>query len=194
MIEQLTQLVKQFGGEAVVNNPAVPNELNEKVLNETGNGIFDALKGMLAGGNADMLSGLFQGNNASNSSNPIVEMITKQVAGNLMNKVGLDNGAASGVAGAMIPQILGSLIGNAKDPNHKGFEVSDLIGSLMGGDKGGNSGMASKIGAMLLDQNGDGKLDLQDALAALSGGGKGNTANNGGGLLGGLFGKLMGGK
>lgn len=193
MIEQLSQLVKQFGGEAVVNNPAVPNELNEKVLGETQNGIFDALKGMVAGGNADMLSGLFKGNNAASGSNPIVDMITKQVAGNLMNKVGIDNAAANGVAGAMIPKVLGSLIGNAKDPNVKGFEVSDLIGSLMGGNQGGNSGMASKIGVMLLDQNGDGKLDLQDALAALSGGGK-KTANKGGGLLGGLLGKVLGGK
>lgn len=193
MIEQLTQLVKQFGGEAVINNPAVPNELNDKVLGETQNGIFDALKGIVAGGNADMLSGLFKGDNAKDGSNPVVDMIMKQVTGQLTNKTGLDSGAASGVAGAMVPKILGSLIGNAKDPNVKGFEVSDLIGSLMGGDKGGNSGMASKIGAMLLDQNGDGKLDLQDALAAISGGGK-KTSNSGGGILGGLFGKLLGGK
>lgn len=193
MIEQLTQLVKQFGGEAVVNNPAVPNELNEKVLGETQNGIFDALKGLVAGGNADALKGLFKGDNAGNSSNPIVDMITKQVTGNLMNKVGLDNGAASGVASEMIPKVLGSLIGNAKDPNVKGFEVSDIIGSLMGGNKGGNAGMAGKIGAMLLDQNGDGKLDLQDALSALSGNGKAKASKGAGGL-GGILGKLFGGK
>jgi hypothetical protein len=45
--------------------------------------------------------------------------------------------------------------------------------------------MARKIGAMLLDQNGDGKLDLQDALSALSGNGK-VTANKGAGGLGGI--------
>jgi hypothetical protein len=131
------------------------------------------------------LTGLFKGENAGNSSNPIVDMITKQVTGNLMNKVSLDNGAASGVASEMIPKVLGSLIGNAKDPNVKGFEVSDIIGTLMGVNKGGNAGMARKIGAMLLDQNGDGKLDLQDALSALSGNGK-VTANKGAGGLGGI--------
>lgn len=142
-------------------------------------------RGLVAGGNADALTGLFKGENAGNSSNPIVDMITKQVTGNLMNKVGLDNGAASGVASEMIPKVLGSLIGNAKDPNVKSFEVSDIIGTLMGVDKGGNAGMARKIGAMLLDQNGDGKLDLQDALSALSGNGK-VTANKGAGGLGGI--------
>lgn len=193
MIEQLTQLVKQFGGEAVVNNPAVPNELNNKVLNETSNGIFDALKGMVAGGNADMLAGLFKGNNAANASNPVVDTIIKQVAGNLSSKTGLDKGAASNVASEMIPKVLGSLIGNAKNPNVKGFEVSDLIAALLGGEKGANASMASKIGAMLLDQNGDGKLDLQDALAALSGNSK-TKSNKSGGLLGGLLGKVLGGK
>ena len=32
MFDQLSELVKQFGGEAVVNNPAVPNEQNDAVM------------------------------------------------------------------------------------------------------------------------------------------------------------------
>ena len=32
MFEQLTELVKQYGSDAVVNNPAVPNEHNEAVI------------------------------------------------------------------------------------------------------------------------------------------------------------------
>jgi hypothetical protein len=34
MFEQLTNLVKQFGRDAVVNNAAVPNEHNEAVMSE----------------------------------------------------------------------------------------------------------------------------------------------------------------
>ena len=194
MLEQLTQLVKQFGGDAVINNQAVPNELNDKVLKATENDIFGSLKGLLASGNADAVTDLFQGNNASKASNPVVEVITNQVAGNLMNKFDLDKSAASSVVTKMVPQVLGSLIGNAKDPNYKGFEVSDLVGSLMGGDKGANSGMANKIGAMLLDQNGDGKLDLQDALAAFSGSDNKKTSTKDDGFFGDLLGKVMGGK
>ena len=36
MFDQLSELVKQFGGEAVVNNPAVPNEQNDAVMQEAG--------------------------------------------------------------------------------------------------------------------------------------------------------------
>ena len=39
MFEQLSSLMKQFGNEAVINNPAVPNEHNEAVLSEASNSI-----------------------------------------------------------------------------------------------------------------------------------------------------------
>jgi len=44
MIEQLTQLVNQFGGDAVVNNPAVPNEHNDAVMEHASGSILDSLK------------------------------------------------------------------------------------------------------------------------------------------------------
>ena len=47
MFEQLTELVKQYGGEAVVNNPAVPNDQNDAVMNEASSSIVDGLKNIL---------------------------------------------------------------------------------------------------------------------------------------------------
>ena len=46
MFEQLTQLVQQFGKDAVVKNDAVPNEQNEAVMQEASNSILDGLKNM----------------------------------------------------------------------------------------------------------------------------------------------------
>ena len=40
----MTDLVKQFGYDAVVNNIAVPNEQNEAVMNEASSSILDGLK------------------------------------------------------------------------------------------------------------------------------------------------------
>jgi len=48
MLEQLSNLVKQFDGDAVVNNTAVPNEQNDAVMNEASISILDGLKGMVA--------------------------------------------------------------------------------------------------------------------------------------------------
>ena len=185
MFEQLTQLVQQFGNDAVVKNDAVPNEQNEAVMQEASNSIVDGLKNMAAEGNISDLSSLFQGNNASDTSNPVVQKLTEQLTGNLGEKFGLSSDAASGVAGSLIPKVLGSLVGNAKDPNHKGFEVADIVNAISGGN--GNAGLmeaVSKYGGQFgLDQNADGKVDMSDAMAAVS------KKGGFGGLLGKLFGK-----
>jgi len=48
MFDQLNDLVKQFGIDAVVNNAAVPNKQNEAVMNESSNFLLEGLKNMVA--------------------------------------------------------------------------------------------------------------------------------------------------
>ena len=119
---------------------------------------------ILAKGGTSDLASLFQGNKTSDTANPVVQKLTEQFSGNLGSKFRIDAISASSVAGSLIPIVLGSLIGNAKDPNHKGFEISDLINAISGGS--GNSGLLdaiSKYGTQFsLDQNADGKMDMSD--------------------------------
>jgi hypothetical protein len=108
--------------------------------------------------------------------------LIEKVSDNINKNCNLDSAASNNIANNMIPQVLDSLLGKAKDPKQKGFELSDIIGSLTNGRGNDIMGMLAKMG---LDQNGDGKLYLQDAVAVLSGkGGK-----KAGGFLGKLFGK-----
>ena len=187
MFEQLTDLVKQFGGDAVVNNTAVPNEHNEAVMNEASASILDGLKGMVANGNISNLAGLFQGDNASDASNPVVKQLTDKLSGSLGEKFGLNSDAASGVAGSLIPKVLGSLVNKAKDPNDSSFQISDIINAVSGGGSQASGGIMDAIskygGQFGLDQDGDGQVGISDAVAAVS-------KNSGG--LGGLLGKLFG--
>ncbi|HSD15376.1 MAG TPA: hypothetical protein VLB74_12065 [Flavobacterium sp.] len=182
MLDQISELVKQFGGDAIVNNPSVPNEHNEAVMNETGNSILSGLQNMAAQGNVEDIAGLLKGGNFD-ASNPVVKQLTDQLSGNLGQKFGLSSDTASGVAGSMIPNVLGSLIGKANDPNQPGFNVSDIVNSI-----GGGSGLMDAItkygGQFGLDQNRDGKVDISDATAAVSG--------KSGGFLSGILGKLFG--
>lgn len=185
MLEQLSDLVKQYGNEAVVNNNAVPNELNEGVMDEASTSIFSGLQKIISEGGADKIGELFQGENAGSASNPVVKQLTEQFSGNLGEKFDLSGDAASGVAGGLIPKVLGSLIGKAKNPNDKSFEISDIVNSLSGGE--GNSSVMDAIqkygGQFGLDQNNDGKVDMSDAMAAV------NKKGGIGGLLGKLFGR-----
>ena len=184
MFEQLTQLVQQFGQDAVVKNDAIPNEHNEAVMKEAGSSIFSSLQKLASEGGAEKLAGLLQGNNAQNLSNPAVQQITQQLTGSLGEKFGLNNAVASGVAASLIPKILGGLVNKANDPNDS-FQITDLLGAITGGgaQSAGIMEAISKYGTQFgLDQNADGKLDIQDALAA--------TKSSGG--IGGLLGKLFG--
>lgn len=184
MFEQLTQLVKQFGGDAVVNNSAVPNEQNEAVMEEAGGSILSGLKEMASGGNLGDLAGMLTGKTPIDMNNPVVKELAGKVTGNLGSKFGLSPEAAGGVAGGLIPQVLNGLVNKAKDPNESGFNVSDLIGAISGGNGGGLMDAVSKYGGMLgLDQDGDGKLGMGDAMSAV-------TKSSGG--LGGMLGKLFG--
>jgi hypothetical protein len=185
MFEQLSQLVQQFGNDAVVKNDAIPNEQNEAVMSEASNSILSGLQKIASEGGTEQLAGLFQGNNAQDASNPVVQKLTEQLTGNLGEKFGLDSAAASGVASSLIPKVLGSLIGKAKDSNDSSFQVSDLVNAISGGT--GSSGLmdaVSKYGGQFgLDQNADGKVDMSDAMAAVS-------KNSGG--IGGILGKIFG--
>ncbi|MWB94731.1 hypothetical protein GON26_10175 [Flavobacterium sp. GA093] len=185
MLDQLTQLVKQYGGDAVVNNSAVPNEQNEDVMNEASSSIFSGLQKIASEGGTEQLAGLFQGG-AIDSSNPVVKQLTEQLSGNLGQKFGLSTDTSSNVAGSMIPQVLNSLVNKAKDPNDGSFQISDIINSISG-----NSGQASNIMDTIskygmqfgLDQNADGRVDVSDVVAVASS--KGGFS----GLLGKLFGR-----
>jgi len=185
MFEQLTQLVQQFGEEAVVKNNAIPNEKNQEVLNETSTTLMASLQKIASEGGIEQLAGLFQGNNAQNPSNPVVQQITQQLTGSLGEKFGLSNTDAAGVAGNMIPNLLSGLVNKANDPNDS-FQISDLVGAISGSgaQTSGIMDAISKYGTQFgLDQNADGKLDLNDAIAVTK------SSEGIGGFLGKLFGK-----
>ena len=77
-------------------------------------------------------------------------------------------------------------INKAQDPNQPGFNITDLISLISGGNGGGLMDAVSKYGGQFgLDQDGDGQVGMSDAISAV-------TKKSGG--LGGLLGKLFGGK
>lgn len=185
MFEQLTQLVQKFGNEAVVKNDAVPNEQNEAVMEEAGGSLLSGLQDMVAGGNFSDIAGMLSGKTPIDMNNPLVASLASKVTGDLGAKFGLSQDAAGGVAEGLIPKVLGGLVNKANDTNDSSFQISDLVGAISGGS--GNAGLmdaVSKYGGQFgLDQNADGKVDMGDAMAAV-------TKNSGG--LGGILGKLFG--
>lgn len=185
MLDQLLQLAQQYGGDAIAKNSGIPTEIKDNLLKETGSSIFSGLKDIASEGNTEQLISLFQGNNASSASNPVIKNLIGKVSGSLGQKFDLESSVTNNFAGELIPKVLGSLVGDAK--SGKGLNIQDIIMAISGGNGGNILDTLAKLG---LDQNGDGKLDLQDAVSALSGGNKkGKSSGSLGGILGKLFGK-----
>ena len=137
MLESLIQLVKDNAGDAIINNPAVPNEQNDAAIEATAGSIFDSLKSQFTGiGGMDMITNLFQGNEAA-SSNPVSGNIANDAISGLVKKIGLPEGAATGIISQLLPKVMDGLKSKTNDPNDNSFDFEGIVGSLTGGDAGG---------------------------------------------------------
>lgn len=175
MLEQLMGLIQDHSQDAIVNNPAIPNEHNNDAMQtilgaitggmqqqaQSGQGGLAGLAGLLGGQAGQGGSGLM--------SNPIVAGIAQQAIGGLMQKFGIGNGAAAGIVSQVLPGVLGSMISKTNDPNDNSFNMTDIMGVMA-----------------------DGKVDMTDVMNIagkfMGGGQQGGAAGGLGGLLGGLFG------
>lgn len=145
MFENLLNLVKEHAGDAIVNNPAIPNEHNDAAIETATSGIMDGLKGVLGGGgDASSLLNLFSGGGSNAGSNPIVNAISGTVANNLMQKFGINNSAASGIVSALIPTVMSKLVDKTNDPKDNSFDIGSIV-STLGGNSSGLSGMLGNI-------------------------------------------------
>jgi hypothetical protein len=161
MFEQLMDLIKQNAGEAVINNPAVPNEHNDAVVSEAGNSIIGGLKNMISQGNVQDVVNLFQHQGGNIAATPAGQQLSGGFIQNLMDKFGLSQGAASGVASNLIPQVLQKLVHKTNDPSDSSFNIQDIVSHLGGGGAAG------------------GGFDLQGLIGKFTQGG--NTGGNAGG-------------
>lgn len=199
MFEQLLQMVTSHGQDAVVNNPAVPNEHNEAVLHETTNSITSTLQGLLGGGGngaAQVLNMFSQQNaNADLSSHPVSQAISGNLVSSLMNKFGIGGQQAGGIASMLIPMVLSKLVGGASNApaGGGGLNIANIFSSLSGGNTGGlNIGsLVSQFAGNALDKNHDGHTDLADLVSAFSGQ-QAAPQQGGGGIMDALSGLLKG--
>ena len=199
MFDQLMNLVKQYSGDAIINNPAVPNEQNDEVISTASGSIIDTLKGMMSGAGAASVLNLFSQNNSEDVTNhPVTQNVSSNLITTLMNKFGLDSNKAGGIASALIPMVMSKLVSKTNDSNDSSFNLQGIFNSLSGNKTGGMDigSLVSKFGGNALDKNHDGQVNLADLTAAFSGNdtqsNDENKEQSGGGIIDsikGLFGK-----
>jgi len=195
MLEQLMGLIQDHSQDAIVKNPAIPNEHNENAMQTILQSVMGGLQNEAQGGNVGGLMGLLSGQGGQGGNlmnNPIVAGIAQNAIGGLMEKFGLSNSAAGNVIAQVLPGVLGSMISKTSNPNDSSMDFGGIMGSLLGGQ----APQAQQQGGFDFNQIGyalaDGKLDMNDLMrvggSLLGGGGQQQGGGGLGGLLGGLFG------
>lgn len=185
-------LIRQQAGDAVVNNPAIPNNQNEAALQAISNGIFGGLQQQAQSGNLADLIGMVmgQGNGANVNTSPVTQGVQQTVQQSLMDRIGISPQIATSIASVVVPMVLNKLMNKARDTNDPSVNGNEILSSVTGNKGVDWMGMASSVMA-------DGKLDMGDLMRIAGGfmGGNNNPNQNQsgsgglGGLLGGLFGK-----
>lgn len=165
--------------------PALMGAMQSNLSSADGaSGLLSALtSGKHDGSILDNLGGFLNGGDFSDGSKILGHVLggnQDTMVQGLSSKTGVDSSIISKILPMLAPIVMGYLGKQTKSKGvSNGSDLSGMLGGLLGG-AGGNSMLTS-----VLDQNGDGKLDVSDAMSALSGKKKGGLA----GLLGGLFGK-----
>lgn len=159
--------------QAVVSTalPALLGALQNNASSGDAQGILNAVRSKHDGSILDNLSG-FLGNDDTSDGNGILGHMLGNKRGAveqaISGKTGVSSGTVSKILAMLAPIVMGYLGKQSRNNNvNDGGGLTDMLGGLLGGQSGGN------ILGGLLDQNGDGKLGIDDV----------------GGLLGGFFGK-----
>jgi uncharacterized protein YidB (DUF937 family) len=152
MLENLQNLVREYAGDAIINNPSIPNEKNEEVVADASSSIVSGLKTAVANGNTDSLLSLFKNGSEAATTSPVARNIQDGFVHNLMQKFGFDQGKASGIASSLIPIVLQKLVHKTNDPGDNSFNLPGIIGSLTGG--GGIGNIMNSLGGANTEEGG----------------------------------------
>lgn len=205
MLDQLLGLIQQNSQQAVIQNPAVPNEHNEGVMETLLGSITGGFQENAANGNLQGIMSLLSGKEGTGSgllNNPIVASIASNAISAIVQRFGLSSGTASSVVSSVLPSVLGSLISKTSNPGDSSFDFNSVLGGLLGG--GASQSAGAQASGFDFNQIGyamaDGKLDMNDLIRVGGSLFDGSNAPAGnqqqqsggldlGGMLGGLFGK-----
>jgi hypothetical protein len=147
MLDNLLNLIKENAGDAIINNPAIPNEHNDAACETAANAIFKGLQGQIAKGGLKSVTDLFnQGGNVA--SHPAIKNIEQNLSGDMMAKFGLDKAAVGNIVSSLLPVVMSKLVSKTNDPGDSSFNLDGILGSL-GGKQGKSGGLLGSLGKLL---------------------------------------------
>jgi hypothetical protein len=151
MIDVILKMVQDNTQGSVVQNKKIPDNLNQNVQQEILNAITGGLSQAATSGNSQGLLDLV-GKGASKQSlarNPVYKSISTNLSQILVSKFNMNKSTADGIIKSSLPAILSQFSGKIADPRDKSIDMNTVIGSLLGGGKGGNTNFNDLLGNLL---------------------------------------------
>ena len=140
MLDQLLRLVEQSAKESIVDNKAIPDQLNNAAIKEVTNQIFNGIKGQVSGGNMEQVINLFQ-TGMSKAPSSVVSSIMETVTSSLTSKFNIPQDVARGIANNIVPTVMSQVIKRTKDPRDIEFDLQQMLRGMSGDSKLDISGM-----------------------------------------------------
>lgn len=146
MLDTIIDLVKSQFSDTVKNNPEVPSDKKDEVVNTATSSLMDGLKSSFTLDNLSSLTSLFGSSNGLSSNNSLISTLQNTVVSSLAEKVGINKNIANSIASVAIPAILSKFQNKVDDPNESDFNIESLIKSFSGDSNGG--GILGTIGSL----------------------------------------------
>lgn len=135
MLDNLIALVKENASEAIINNPAIPNEHNDAAISSVAGSIVNTFKSQASSGNINGLMDLFKGGSIANNS--ISGAISQNAVGELTKKFGIDSAKANSIISSLLPVVMNKFVSKTNDPNDSSFDLKGIMSAVGGGNVGG---------------------------------------------------------
>ena len=134
MLDQLMKLVEQNARQSILENRAIPDQLNNAAIKEVTNQIFNGIKGEVTQGHMDQVISLFQ-SGVTKQQSPVLTAIVDTVTRNLVSKFNLAPEVARGVADQIVPQVMTQVIKKTNDPRDIDFDLQQMLRGMSGNNQ-----------------------------------------------------------
>lgn len=134
MLDQLLKLVEQNARQSILENKAIPDQLNNAAIKEVTNQIFNGIKGEVMHGNMPQVIALFQAGITKQPS-PVMTSIMETVTNSLASKFNISVEVARSVASQIVPVVMTQVIKKTNDPRDIDFDLQHMLRSMSGNNQ-----------------------------------------------------------
>lgn len=125
------KIVEQNARQSILENKAIPDQLNNAAIKEVTNQIYNGLKGQVSAGNLQEVINLFH-SGVGKQASPVISSILETVANNLSSKFYISQDVARSVATQIVPLVMSQVIKKTNDPRDIDFDLQRMMRSMSG--------------------------------------------------------------